>query len=114
MTTNKTHRALFTCSLFLHVGYIGIVTVAVGLIQLLAGEASVLSALALIVFGGLLAMASWRRARKSIELEHRVPAVAPHLQGTIWHDRSLISQQIDPPLTQNWANGRKGHCGLAP
>ena len=88
METDNTHRALFTCSVFLHAGYIGAATVAAGLIQLSAGEGSVLSALALIFFGGLLAAASWRRARTVVELRHsvdprhRVPAGTPHRQGS--------------------------------
>jgi hypothetical protein len=81
MKTDNTHRALFTCSVFLHLGYIGAATVAAGLIQLLAGEATVWSVFALIFFGGLLATASWRRARTVVEPEHRVPAVTPHRQG---------------------------------
>lgn len=82
METKRTHHGLLTCSLFLHAGYIGAATVAAGLIQLSAGEASAWSALALIFFGAILATASWRRARTVVEPDHRVPAAKPHRQGT--------------------------------
>jgi hypothetical protein len=68
---HNTHRTLSTCSLFLHMGYIGAVTVAAGLIQLSAGEASWPSALGLVLFGGILATASWRRAQTVAELADR-------------------------------------------
>jgi hypothetical protein len=80
METNHAHRAALACSLFLHAGYIGAATVAAGLIQLLAGEASGLSALALTFFGGLLAAASWRRARIVVERVDRARAATARLQ----------------------------------
>ena len=66
-------RAVLACSLFLHAGYIGAVTVAAGLIELVAAEGNWLWALALIVFGGILATASWRRARTIVERADQPP-----------------------------------------
>jgi hypothetical protein len=80
MVTHTAHRAVLACSLFLHAGYIGAATVAAGMIQLLAGEASGLSALALIFFGGLLATASWRRARIVVERVDRARAATARPQ----------------------------------
>jgi hypothetical protein len=97
MKTDNTHRTLFTCSVFLHLGYIGAATVAAGLIQLLAGEATVWSVFALI-FGGLLATASWRRARTVVELEHRVPAVTPHRQAL--NRPRLLAPSADMPAVR--------------
>jgi len=77
---NDPHRTVFRCSLFLHIGYIGAVAAAAGLIQLSAGEASWPSTLALIFFGGILATASWWRARSVVQLSDRAPAVTTHLR----------------------------------
>lgn len=60
---NNTHRALVVCSLWLHSGFIGLVALAVGLLQLVDGEPKLPWALALAFSGGLLAAASWHRAR---------------------------------------------------
>jgi hypothetical protein len=64
---HNSDRALLACSLWLHVGFIGAVAVAAGLIQLFDGEASAFSALALASSGGVLAAASWHRARTVLE-----------------------------------------------
>ena len=56
-------RPLVACSLWLHVGFIGVAALAVGLLQLFDGEATWLSALALAISGAALAAASWRQAR---------------------------------------------------
>jgi hypothetical protein len=58
--SGNTQRALVIC-LWLHLGYIGAVALAVGLLQLLEGEPQWMSALALAFFGGVLAASSWRR-----------------------------------------------------
>jgi hypothetical protein len=59
---NNTERALIAYSLWLHIGFIGAAALAVGLHQLIDGEPEWVSALALVLFGGVLAVASWRRA----------------------------------------------------
>jgi membrane protein implicated in regulation of membrane protease activity len=64
---NNSDRALLACSLWLHVGFIGAVAVAAGLIQLFDGEVSLSSALALAISGAVLTAASWRRARMVLE-----------------------------------------------
>lgn len=69
-------RAVVACSVWLHVGYVGVVTVAAGLLQLFATEVSWPSALVLVFSGGMLAAACWRRARAVLEHAERAPAVA--------------------------------------
>jgi hypothetical protein len=73
---NNTERALFVCSLCLHIAYVGAVALAVGLHQLLDGESPWLPALALVFFGGVLSAASWRRALTALELDEPTSAVA--------------------------------------
>jgi len=63
----KARRALVACGMWLRVGLIGASGVAAGLMQLVDGEVRPLSALALAVGGGLLAAASWFRARAVLE-----------------------------------------------
>ena len=75
---NTTERALVACSLWLHIGLIGAAALAVGLLQLLDGETKWLSALALAFSGGVLAAASWRRARTVLEHAERSLAVSVH------------------------------------
>jgi hypothetical protein len=64
---NNTDRALFACRLWLHIGFIGAVALAAGLLQLFDGEGKWLWALALALSGGALAAASWRRALTVLE-----------------------------------------------
>jgi hypothetical protein len=64
---NNTERGLVTSSLWMHIGYIGATTLVAGLLQLLDGEGKLLWALALVLFGGVLAVASWRRALTVLE-----------------------------------------------
>ena len=59
---NNLDRAVVTSSLWLHAGYVGLVVVAAGLIQLLVLDAGWLSALLLAVCGSVLAATCWRRA----------------------------------------------------
>ena len=75
---NNTERALIACSLWLHIGFIGATALAVGLLQLFDGEAKWSSALALALSGGVLAAASWRRARTVLEHAERSSAVSVH------------------------------------
>jgi hypothetical protein len=69
-------RTLVACSLWLHIGFIGASASAVGLLWLFGGEAEWLSALALAISGGMLAAASWRRARTVLGYAERAPALA--------------------------------------
>lgn len=64
---DNSDRALLACSLWLHAGFIGAAAVAAGVIPLFGGEASLLSALALVFSGGVLAAACWRRARTVLD-----------------------------------------------
>ena len=73
---NNIERALIVCSLWLHIGFIGAAALAVGLLQLFDGEPERLSLLALVFSGGVLAAASWRRARTVLEHAERTSAVA--------------------------------------
>jgi len=75
---NNTERALIACSLWLHIGFIGAAVLAVGLLQLFGGETKWLSALALAFSGGVVAAASWRRARTVLEHAERSSAVSVH------------------------------------
>jgi|SRR5215470_1817258 len=63
----KTERDLVACSLWLHLGFIGAVAVAAGLIMLFDAEANWLLALLLAFGGGALAAGSWRHARTVLE-----------------------------------------------
>jgi len=76
-------RAVVVSSLWLHTGYIGAVAVAAGLIQLFDPGTSWLAALALAFFGGLLAAASWHRARAILEYAERPSGVATNAPSTV-------------------------------
>ncbi len=76
---HDSERSLVACSLWLHVGLIGASASAAGLLWLLGGEAGWLSALALAISGGMLAVASRRRARTASAMQNgRRPAPALH------------------------------------
>ncbi len=75
METNGTQRAVLACTFFLYTGFIGAVALAAGLIQVFAGETT---GLGLVVFGGILATASWCRAWTVVEAGNRAPVVKAH------------------------------------
>jgi hypothetical protein len=77
-------RAVVACSLWLHTGFIGAVAVAAGLIEMF-DAASTLSALALIVSGGVLAAASWRRGRAVLEDAERAKTAARGASSAVVH-----------------------------
>ena len=105
---NDADRAVFRCSLFLHIGYIGAVAAAAGLIQLSAGEASWLSALALVFFGGILATASWQRARSVVQLSDRAPAVTIHLRRPGVAEQPRESPKMTSlPVTRRFSTGQE-------
>jgi hypothetical protein len=63
----STDLALVKCGLYLHLGLIGAVTLAIGLIRLFDGGATGLSMLVLVFFGGALTVTGWQRARAVLE-----------------------------------------------
>ncbi len=75
-------RSLVSCSLWLHIGFIGASALAAGLIRLSAGNAGALSALALAISGGVLALASWRRGRTVLDSGERAAAGGADAAGT--------------------------------
>jgi hypothetical protein len=94
METNGTQRAVLACSLFLHTGYIGAVTVAAGLIQVLAGEAS---GLGLVVFGAILATSSWRRAWTVVAAGDPGSVVKGPLRGPICEPHRTAAKYSGEP-----------------
>jgi hypothetical protein len=58
----KASRALVACDLWLRLGFVGIVVLGAGLLQLAGGDLQPLTGMALAVAGGGLAWFSWRRA----------------------------------------------------
>src|SRR5213083_645599 len=74
-------RAVVVSSLWLHTGYIG--AVAAGLIRLFDPGTSWLAALALAFSGGVLAAASWHRARAILEYAERPSGVATNAPSTV-------------------------------
>ena len=63
----KAGRALIACGFWLRVAFVGASGVVAGLIQLIEGSASPLSALTLAVGGAVLAVVSWWRARAALD-----------------------------------------------
>jgi hypothetical protein len=91
---NNTQRGLVACSLWMHIGYIGAVALAAGLLQVLDGESPWLSALALVFFGGVLAAASW--CRSLIALEYAEPASAVATDAPSESTSHAFSRQTGP------------------
>jgi hypothetical protein len=69
-------RVLVTCSLWMLIGFVGTTAVAAGVLQLFDGEANWLSALALIVCGGILTATSWHRGRIVLDNADQAPVIA--------------------------------------
>lgn len=74
-------RALMACSLWLHMGFIGLAAAAGGLLLWFDGGSKWPSALALALFGGVLAVASWRRGLMVLHRAKRTLAVVPDIPG---------------------------------
>ena len=87
-------RALFASSLWLRVGFIGASAVATGLLGVMDAESSSPTALALIFFGAVLAVAGWRRGRSVLELLERSDAV--HSCRDIVLSPEMIERQGQP------------------
>jgi hypothetical protein len=75
--SKSARRALVESGLWLRIGFIGASGFAAGVIQLLGNEAKPISALALAVGGGVLAMLSWRRALANLDSADQPPSVVP-------------------------------------
>jgi len=72
---SNTERALIACRLWIHIGFIGATALAAGLLQLFDGEGKWPWALALVLLGGVLAAASWRRGLTVLEHAERASSV---------------------------------------
>ena len=75
---NKIEGPLVRCGLWLHIGFIGATAVAAGLLLLFQGEAKWLSALALIVTGGMMAAVGWYRGRVVLDSGEQAHVVPSH------------------------------------
>jgi hypothetical protein len=73
---SNVERVLVTCSLWMLIGFVGATAVAAGVLQLFDGEANWLSALALIVCGGILTATSWHRGRIVLDDAEQAPVIA--------------------------------------
>jgi len=76
-----TRRALVGSGLWIRIGFIGASGVTAGIIQLLGGEVTPISALALAVGGGVLATLSWRRAGAVLDGADKPASAAPPTGG---------------------------------
>ena len=68
----STSGSLVACSLWLHVGLIGASALAAGLLQWFGGDPRLPWAPVVAFFGGMLAVASWRRGFAVLEQAERV------------------------------------------
>jgi cytoskeletal protein RodZ len=106
---NNTERAPFVCSLWLHIGYVGAVALAAGLLQLLDGESPWLPALALVFFGGMLAAASWHRALITVEQTEPTSAVAsdaPSESASRASSKQIGAVALLSPIPLQWTRRR--------
>jgi hypothetical protein len=77
-TVERPGPALFACGLWLRAAFAGASGFAVGLIQLVDGGMKPLSALALAIGGGALAVVGWWRARAALDPAAEAgPSAAP-------------------------------------
>ena len=61
--------ALLRSSCWLHAGLIGAALCAAGIVRLAQGDALAASTFAMVVLGGFAAVASWRRARRALQID---------------------------------------------
>jgi membrane protein implicated in regulation of membrane protease activity len=73
---SNSSRALVASSLWLHIGLIGATALAAGLLQWFAGDPRLPWSPIVALFGGVLAVASWRRGFTVLEQAERESAVA--------------------------------------
>ena len=77
-------RALVACSLWLLIGFTGATALAAGILRLFDQPASWLSALTLVVCGGIVAARSWRRGRAALgHAERRLASAQLGSTGTV-------------------------------
>jgi hypothetical protein len=74
-------RALVACALWLHIGFIGALCAAAGLVLLAGGEMATLPALCVAIVGGAIALVAWRRGRSVLERNDRNLHARPYLAG---------------------------------
>jgi hypothetical protein len=73
---NNSNRALVASSLWLHLALIGATALAAGLLQFFDGDPRLPWSPMVALFGGVLALASWRRGFAVLEQAERASAVA--------------------------------------
>ncbi len=73
---DKSSRALVASSLWLHIGLIGATALAVGLLRCFVGDPRLPWSPVVALFGGLLAVLSWRRGFAALEQAERESAIA--------------------------------------
>jgi hypothetical protein len=74
-------RALSKSGMWMIVAYVGASTLTIGLLRLVHGEGSSLSALLFVLAGGALAAFAWRSAYRVIDRIDASPAAAAHEEG---------------------------------
>lgn len=75
--------ALFVCGLWLRAAFVGASGFAIGLIQLIDGGMKPVSALALAIGGGALAVVSWWRARAALDPAAEAGSSAAPARGPV-------------------------------
>jgi hypothetical protein len=76
-------RVLVKCGLWILIGFVGATAVAAGILQLFDGEANWLSALVLIVGGGILTATCWHRAQTVLDDAEQAPVVARQVSRAV-------------------------------
>ena len=100
----KTPWPLVASSLWMRLGFVGVIGAVVALIELYEGEAGFLAALAWIFGGAWLAAVSWRRAKAALDrLDHLEDtpeavtsqvAVPPPMTHPTWDRREVSAPQV--------------------
>ena len=73
---SNSNRALVASSLWLHIGLVGAIALAAGLLQWFGGDPRLPWSPLVALFGGVLAMASWRRGFAVLEKAEDESAIA--------------------------------------
>lgn len=96
---NDSGIALVACGLWLHVGLIGAIALAAGLLQCFS-DPRLPWAPAVALFGGVLAAASWRRGFAALELAERAPTIATDgaSESTLRVLQSDLTRREDPAV----------------
>jgi len=80
---SNVERVLVTCSLWMLIGFVGATAVAAGLLQLFDGEANWLSALVLIVCGGIVTATCWHRGQTVIDDAEQAPVIPRQVSRSV-------------------------------